>query len=490
MRYTTFVDTHGHDLIASAYLLTGDRAAAEHLAAQALRSIAPAWPAPAPLLQTRLALYQGYMRAEGADERRAATVACRRDGLPAEVVAELLGITPAAVDAHLAADLVLAVPDAVISAPGLAKRVMRSVRLRRALLPGALAAIAVLAIAFPQAAPPAEPWARPGQRAALVQLNADGTVGANGWLGDSHFRTATNASGEVVVTFTPTPPLAPVAWENPRTHHPIRYAVPDRCGPAQTTPVAGTITCVGWTLHLEAKHNTHSTGEHAHFCSNDLCWSDARIPDAATTISEGDGSYAGVQIAISPDGRRVAYLSAAERRYLAVDMRDKTRRYLTPVLSPEQLAGRSRVTVSADGRYFTVRQGESLLRTDFTTGSADTPAVQQVRDGWMNSPNGTRSAMIDGERGRNGTLDILNSRTGKVLARHPLPGFLAASTSDLDSWVDDEEVAILMRDAASRDLLGWFRVHTTTGKLTRIPRVPDTSDIVLGLTVTARTSSR
>lgn len=472
MRYTTFVDTHGRDLIASAFLLTGDRAAAERLVAQALRSVAPAWPAPAPLLQARLALYQGYLRAEGADERRAATVACRRDGLPVEVVAELLGITPAAVDAHLAADLVLAVPDEVISAPGLAKRVMRSVRLRRALLPSALAAIAVLAIAFPQAAPPAEPWARPGERAALVRLNADGTVGASGWLANSHFRTATSASGEVVVTFTPTLPLAPVAWENPRTHYPIRYAVPDVCGLAATPPSAGTIACVGWILHLEAEQNTPSTGEHGHACSNDLCWSNARIPDAARMISQGNGSFTGVGIAISPDGRRVAYLSAVERRYIAVDMREKTRRYLTPVLTPEQLAKGSSVTASADGRYFTVRLGES-------------PSEEG-----LSSPSGARSAAIDDERGENGTLDILDPRTGKLLARHPLPGLLTASRSQIASWADDDAVAIVTHDAASGDLLGWFRVNATTGKLTRIPRVPDNGDIVLGLTVTGRTSSR
>ncbi|MBB5079530.1 sigma-70 region 4 domain-containing protein [Nonomuraea endophytica] len=446
--------------------------------------------------------------------QRLIVVACLRDGRPHAEVAALLDLPVEEVEAQLAAaqlgDVELAVPDDEIPAPDLADHALRSVRRRRlrgAVLPTAIFLAMALVLAFLQVRPlwaylrdPAVPGYKEGDLTAIVRLDKKGKVWTSA-MGEGSFKHETKPNGEITVTFTPDKPPTPQAWKVPRTGYGVRYAVPNSCmsdfSPVDMDkppppPTPGTVNCQGWTLTLVGGEST-GKGELTTSCSGDYCEQSAVIPDAARLVTDEGSSSFVLDIAISRDGHRVAYLSSAERRYIAADLRTKKKVYLTPELTPAQMREYLRVRISPEGGLFTVEGNGKSLRTDFDSGiTSPVPATDRLPEKvsdkletdyytWADSPDGKRSAGIDSEHSKSGTLDILDSRTGKLLNRHPLPSLGGATESEALGWVNDDEVAILM--TAGTDFLGWFRVDAKTGRLVRMAGIPSNNDIVLGAAV-------
>ncbi|MFI6596394.1 hypothetical protein ACIBHX_09100 [Nonomuraea sp. NPDC050536] len=422
--FRDFVREHEHDLVTTALQLTGTRESAERLAAAALRDVGLTWPPPpwpTPAAHARHALYRRFLATTtiplAERHRRLAAVA----------------------------DAPAASPQPV--APGFADRVLRSVRSRRL---GRVLVPAAVLVCVAIAAPPVWDHVRP---AAPVSMPPDFA--------------------------TPTP--RPAAWKIPRTEFTIRFAVPDECRSDVGPAAAGTVTCSGWVLHLGGEKHQKSGDLPFRSCS-ETCWSNVRIPDAARWVAADDGSMWNLEPALSSDGRRVAYLSAVERRYVAADLSTGTKVYLTPELAPGDL--RESSFVVADGRDFTVSVRGERRRVDSTTG-ASSPVSEphaKVGDRYDDSavaPGGRLAAALDTERGGNGGLDFIDARKGRVLRRVELPTLgSAASSSELISWADDERVVIRM--TSENDLLGWFTVSAKTGRLTRIPNIPDIRDLILG----------
>jgi hypothetical protein len=515
-----FVRKHERDLVSTAHLLTGDQDSATKLTLEALRDVGLSWPPPPwsnPADHARTVIYRRYLAREqdppGVPLTRRQwliAVALLRDGRTGEDLALVLGLPAETVEEELAAaravldEETLTRSDAQAPVPGLADRALRLTRrrrLRRLLLPAAVAALLIGSFTivyvrplwlFPHA--PAIIDHGPGSLTARVTLDKDGKVwtGANG---EGSFQTQVDPrTGRITVSFEPRTRPALQTWKPPHTLYTIQYGTQAKCeqpNPAledvpPPPPPVGTVTCMGWTLHLVAKPGTGSGGL-SHVCLNDECFQDVFIPDAAVLVAEGADSWHGVHIAISRDGHRVAYLSGTEHRFVAVDLRGRTKRYLSPILTPDQQRD-PRVNVSPDGRFFTVSYDGTRTRTDFTTGATEPDRTQVDSSGedlgfTVDSPNGKKVARTDSEKSRNGSLVISDSATGRVLKSHALPGLGGASDSEVISWLDDREVLIKMVSVAGREHLGWFRIDVVTGEMRRVPRLPDDNDIVVGAVV-------
>ncbi|WP_127938928.1 hypothetical protein [Nonomuraea polychroma] len=96
------------------------------------------------------------------------------------------------------------------------------------------------------------------------------------------------------------------------------------------------------------------------------------IAQAATEIFGIDGDKDKVEFAISRDGHRVVYLDAPSYRFVAMDLRTRKTRALTPPLSGEELGKWVNLASSPDSRWFTVSLmgNAKTILTDFDTGQA------------------------------------------------------------------------------------------------------------------------
>ncbi|MFI6506702.1 sigma factor-like helix-turn-helix DNA-binding protein [Streptosporangium sp. NPDC050855] len=529
-------------LVGTALLLTGSHEQAIRLVLRSFHTVALSWPPPVwenPTTHAQIALYRRFLQrpsAAGATalvrlpaRQRLLVVACLHDGRTRAEMAAVLGVPEDTVrteiaeavetltkgdEKRLVARMATAAGEA--SVPDLSALCVRTLKRRRArgvlltvaaaLVPVALiVAFTVLqrgevlnsalsgrggveaieghepvrAIATPTPAPspsgsPAENGASPGASPGTTPSKA--------------------ASPKAV---QPGTTASPAPWRAPRTSSVIRYAVPARC-PGEDVPARdGDVVCAGWTLRL-------APGASASAAAGDCegggpCESTVSVPDAAQRLAHGDGKRPRLDPAISRDGRRIAYLSAAERRYVAHDLGSGVKRYLSPVLVPADTEKGTLVSVSPDGRHFTVVLGGRRLRTDFTTGAlTPVPATRELpadraapwlgeRYGtWAGSPNGRYAAAVGGgkaahrdARGPLG-LHVIDTAARRVLRRLPLPDVGRPAEGAVVSWLNGREVVVRMSAADGGEPLGLFRVNAVTGRAHRLAGLPADAALVLG----------
>ncbi|MDP9862909.1 MULTISPECIES: TolB family protein [Streptosporangium] len=513
--YREFVQRDQRSLVGTALLLTGSHEQAIRLALWSLRTVGLSWP---PTLwentttHAHIALYRRFLRkptAAGATalvrlppRQRLLTVACIHDGRTHAEMATLLGIPVETVEtevteavatltkgnvARLKTRLATAAGEA--SVPDLTARSVRALRRRRNR--GAfLTAIAALV---------------PIGLIAAFTLFSQGVVW-NSALGEpnrSHPADAPEAMRVVTSaepTGSPEPGSGLKPWQAPRTSLTIRYAVPKRCpdggsaGDASAPPKAGKVICAGWTLKLAGGDPAGSAREPAGCTGKGRCESTVSVPDAAERLAYGDGrSSWRLSPALSPDGRRIAYLSAAEGRYVAHDLHSGVKRYLTPALAPSDTETGTRVSVSPDGRHFTVALGARRLRTDFTTGTVTSlPAGQATAAekaagwlrksyrAWRESPSGRHAAAVGAEEAGGDSLHIVDARSRQVFKRLPLPSLGGPAKAEVVGWLNSHEVVVRLSAKAGGRPAGFFRMDAVTGRAHRVTGLADDNLIVLG----------
>ena len=144
------------------------------------------------------------------------------------------------------------------------------------------------------------------------------------------------------------------------------------------------------------------------------------------------------------------------------------KRYLSPVLVPADTENGTLVSVSPDGRQFTVTLGKRRLRTDFTDRGPDVrypPGRRQRRrrpSDWLRK----RYPVLEGlpqrqvlRRGRQprrphpespSSLHIINTTSRKVFKRLPLPSLGEPTRAEVVSWLNNREVVVKMTGKAGR----------------------------------------
>lgn len=515
--YREFVQRDQRSLVGTALLLTGSHEQAIRLTLRSFHTVALSWPPPLwenPTTHAQIALYRRFLQRPSAagptalvripPRQRLLVVACLHDGRSRAEMASLLGLPEKTVEAEIAeavdtltkgseSRLITRMANAAgeASVPDLTVRSMRTLRRRRAR--GAL--LAVTAALVPV-----------GLVAAFVVLQ-QGEVW-NSALGERNRPHAAQAQEPVRAVSSPEPGgqepavqepgATPVPWQAPRISSVIRYAVPGPCpdAPVGTPPArAGDVTCAGWTLTL-ASGGPESPAPGLAACeSREPCEPTLSVPDAAQRLAHGDEKERPrLTLAISRDGRRIAYLSAAERRYVAHDLGSGTKRYLSPVLASADTENGTLVNVSADGRHFTVTLGERRLRTDFTTGTLTSvpagqmspaekiaPWLRERYGTWSDSPSGRYSAaIVAGKGGDPHGLHIVDTASRRVFKRLPLPEVRRPAEAEVVSWLNNREVVVKMSAKAGGDLLGFFRVNAVNGQAHRVPGLPADAPLVLG----------
>lgn len=510
--YRDFVQRDQRSLVGTALLLTGSHEQAIRLTLWSLRSVGLSWPPTLwenPTTHAQITMYRRFLRRPASagstalvrlpPRPRVLVVACLHDGRTRAEMATALGLPPETVESELTEAIAtlgkgkggadrlaarLAATAGEASVPDLTAPALRALR-RRRVRGAALTAVAALVPV--------------GLVAAFVLLQQ--TPVWNSALGERNSPRLTDAPDTMRAISSPGPDSGLRPWRTPRTSFVIRYAVPDKCPddgastdgrPAPSR--AGRITCAGWTLRLAGGDEGRPALGTVECERPDRCESTMDVPDAAQHLAHGDDwSYWRLEPAVSRDGRRVAYLSAAERRYVAHDLPSGGRRYLSPVLAPADTEAGTRVSVSPDGRRFTVELGGRRLRTDFATGAV-TPlsaeratAVERAADWlrknygvWRDSPNGRHSAAVRAEEGGSDSLHIIDAETRRVFRRLELPSLGDPTTSKVIGWLNTREVVVKTADKAGGDPLGFFRVDGLTGRTHRVAGLPDGESIVLG----------
>ncbi|GAA4211031.1 hypothetical protein GCM10022252_79620 [Streptosporangium oxazolinicum] len=525
--YREFVQRDQRSLVGTALLLTGSHEQAIRLTLRSFHTVALSWPPPLwenPTTHAQIALYRRFLQRPSAagptalvripPRQRLLVVACLHDGRSRAEMASLLGVPEKTVDAEIttAVDtltkgsesrLITRMANAAgeASVPDLTVRSMRTLRRRRAR--GALLAVAAALV--------------PVGLVAAFTVFQQGEVW-NSALGERNQPHAAQAQEPVRAVSGPEPAdresggpeptgrepgAVPVPWQAAPTSSVIRYAVPGPCpdAPVGTPPArAGDATCAGWTLTL-ASGGPESPAPGLTACEGRKpCEATLSVPDAVQRLTHGDDEREPALLtpAISRDGRRIAYLSAAERRYVAHDLGSGVKRYLSPVLVPADTENGTLVSVSLDGRHFTVVLGERRLRTDFTTGAlASVPAGQMPpaekiapwlrgRYGtWSDSPSGRHSAAIAAGKGEDlHSLHIVDAASRRVFRRLPLPEVRRPAEAEVVGWLNNREVVVRMSAKAKGDLLGFFRVNAVSGRAHRVPGLPADVPFVLGAAVT------
>ncbi|MGS2647533.1 sigma factor-like helix-turn-helix DNA-binding protein [Streptosporangium sp. LJ11] len=515
--YREFVQRDQRSLVGTALLLTGSHEQAIRLTLRSFHTVALSWPPPLwenPTTHAQIALYRRFLQRPSAagptalvripPRQRLLVVACLHDGRSRAEMASLLGLPEETVKSEIAeavdtltkgseSRLITRMATAAgeASVPDLTVRSMRTLRRRRAR--GALLAVAAALVPV-------------GLIAAFV-VSQQGEVW-NSALGERSRPHAAQAQEPVRAVSSPEPDgsgpgggepgAVPAPWQAPRTSSVIRYAVPGPCpdAPVGTPPArAGDVTCAGWTLTM-ASGGPESPAPGLGGCEGrEPCEARLRVPDAAQRLAHGDGrERPRLAPAISRDGRRIAYLSAAERRYVAHDLGSGVKRYLSPVLAPADTEDGTQVSVSPSGRHFTVTLGERRLRTDFTTGAlTSVPAgqmppaqriaawLQEKYGTWADSPGGRHSAAIVAGKGEDlHSLHVIDAASRRVFKRLPLPETRRPATAEVVSWLNNREVVVRMSARAGGGLLGFFRVDAVTGRSHRVPGLPADAPLVLG----------
>ncbi|GAA3137547.1 sigma factor-like helix-turn-helix DNA-binding protein [Streptosporangium carneum] len=511
--YRDFVQRDQRSLVGTALLLTGSHEHALRLVLWSLRSVGLSWPPTLwenPTTHAQITMYRRHLRrpaSTGATallrlppRRRVLVVACLHDGRTREEMATVLGlpletveseITEAVAalskgDAKRLATRLAALADEA-SVPDLSVRAVRALRRRRTrgtLLTAVTALVPIGLVAAFTLLQQGQVW-----NSALGERNQPPST-----------RT-TDGPDTPRALASPGPGSGPEPWQTPRTSFTIRYAVPGKCPddgastdgkPAPSR--AGKVTCAGWTLKLAGGDEGRPALESVECERPGHCESTVNVPDAAQHLAHGDDwSYWRLTPAISRDGRRIAYLSAAEGRYVAHDLRSGEKRYLSPALVPGDTETGTRVSVSPDGRLFTVELGARRLRTDFATGGVTSlppghaTAVERSADWlrqnyqvWRDSPSGRYSAAVKPAKDGSDSLHVIDARTRQVFRDLRLPSLGDPTAAEVVGWLNAREVVVRLTDKAAGDLLGFFRVDAVNGRMHRVPGLPDGESIVLG----------
>ncbi|WP_449061875.1 hypothetical protein [Planomonospora algeriensis] len=515
--FRDFVQRDQRSLVGTGLLLTGSHEQAIRLALRAYRTVGLAWPPTPwenPATHAHTALYRAFLRrptAAGATalvrlppRRRLVAVACLHDGRTPEEMADVLGLPVETVESELteALDALtkgdrkrlvnrFATQAGEASVPDLSDRSLADLRRRgrrRVLL---TAAVLTLLVGFiVTLTPQGQVWTtalaagdRDSGASAAVPQAATASSGPSAPGSPS---ASPSAGG-------PAQPAVPAAWKAPRTSYVIRYAVPGECrGTRPATPAPGEVRCSGWTLAMaSARPSKGDPGASKAACEPRPCKATLHVPDAVQDLGYGDGGRE-LRPAVSRDGRRLAYLSAAELRYVAHDLPSGTKRYLSPALTPADLKSTS-VAVSPDGRHFTVRLADRRLRTDFATGSTapvpagETTPVERSADwldeqhpGWTGSPGGKyAAAAVSGEPG-NDSLHIVDAASRRTVKRLPLPALGEPVSAEAVHWLSAREVVVELTGRTSRDILGFYRVDVRSGRMHRLAGLPADDRIAIG----------
>ncbi|MFB9889278.1 sigma-70 family RNA polymerase sigma factor [Planobispora takensis] len=513
----------------TALLLTGSHDQAIRLVLRAFRTVGQAWPPTAwenPTQHAYVTLYHAFLRRPAAAgptalvrlpaRRRLVVVACLHNGRTPAEMADILDLPVETVEAEVTEALTtltkgdrqrltnrFATQAGEASVPDLSERSFKTLR-RRGRRRALLTALAVLAMAgfIVTLTPQGQTWTSalalgekaPQSQATTSPAAAGTTVDSTGST-DPSASPAASASPEPSGSSTASPETpvsaetSPAPWRAPRTSSVIRYAVPGECGARPGTPWAGKVLCAGWTLKLAAG------GERGQ-ASGGPGETTLNVPDAVQSLEYGDGAHRTLSPVISRDGHRVAYLSAADLRYVAHDLTTGTRRYLSPALTPADVERGPSVSVSGDGRRFTVDLATGRLRTDFATGSASRPApgdrtpAEEAADwlrtrypAWKDSPSGRYAAAVaQGDTGGEGVLHIVDATARRVFKRLPLPSSGSGVTGEVVGWLNTREVVIALTGG---DTAGLYRIHAVSGQYRRLPDLPAADRIALGA-LTAR----
>ncbi|MER5425933.1 sigma-70 family RNA polymerase sigma factor [Streptosporangium roseum] len=507
--YREFVQRDQRSLVGTALLLTGSHEQAIRLTLWSLRAVGLSWP---PTLwensttHAHITLYRRFLHkptAAGATalvrlppRQRLLVVACLHDGRTHAEMATILGIPVETVESEITEAVAvltkgnvarlktrLATAAGEASVPDLTAQSMRALRRRRnrgAFLTAATVFLSVCLVTAFVLFPQGEVW--------------------NSALGERSQPRATEAPEAVGVISSPAPRPALQPWQAPRTSFAIRYAVPGKCpggdpaGGAAVPSQAGQVTCAGWTLKLAGGGTGGSALGSVKCAAPDRCESTVSVPDAAERLAHGDGRGSWrLSPAVSPDGHRIGYLSAAEGRYVAHDLHSGVKRYLSPVLTPSDTATGTRVSVSPNGRHFTVELGSRRLRTDFATGTV-TPlpagqatAAEKAADWlrrsyrvWRDSPSGRHAAAIGTKASETDSLHIVDARSRQVFKRLRLPSPGGPAKAEVVGWLNSHEVVVKMAGTAAGRPTGFFRMDAVTGRTRRVTGLADDSMIVLG----------
>ncbi|MFJ2031465.1 sigma factor-like helix-turn-helix DNA-binding protein [Streptosporangium sp. NPDC087985] len=517
--YREFIQRDQRSLVGTALLLTGSHEQAIRLALWSLRTVGLSWPPPPwedSSTHAHIALYRRFLHrptAAGATalvrlppRQRLLLVACLHDGRTHAEMATVLGIPVETVESEITEGLAtltkgnvdrlkkrMATAAGEASVPDLTARSMRALRRRRnrgAFLTAVAALIPIGLITAFALFPQGHAW-----NAALGERNPAPPTPTE--------------STEAAPTSSPEPASDLQPWRAPRTSLAIRYAVPDGClggtvpaGDGAAPAQAGKVVCAGWTLKLAGSGSGGSGGSAPGSVTcegRDRCESTMSVPDAAERLAHSDGRDSWpLSPAVSSDGHRIAYLSAAEGRYVAHDLHSGVKRYLSPVLVPSDTENGTRVSVSPDGLHFTVQLGKRRLRTDFTTGTttllpAGHETAAEKAAGWLrknyrvwrDSPSGRHVAAVGTEGAEAGSLHIIDARS-RLVSRHlPLPALSDPAKADpakaeVIGWLSAREVVVKMTDKAGGHPTGFFRVDAVTGRTHRVTGLADDDLIVLG----------
>ncbi|GAA3136053.1 hypothetical protein GCM10010466_28540 [Planomonospora alba] len=511
--FRDFVQRDQRSLVGTGLLLTGSHEQAIRLALRAYRTVGLAWPPTPwedPAAHAHTELYRAFLRkptAAGATalvrlppRRRLIAVACLHEGRTPAEMADILGLPAQTVESELAEALDeltkgdrkrlvnrFATQAGEASVPDLSGRALTVLRRRGRRKVLLTAAALTLLVAFiVTLTPQGQVWTtalaagdRDSRASAASPLTASASPSPSGAAAGS----AESSAGAVA---------APTAWQAPRTAFVIRYAVPGRC-PQQRpeAPWSGKYLCAGWTLNLVGGP-TAEKGPLPASCGQGVCEHSVSVPDATRELGAGGTGTWVLAPALSRDGRRVAYLSAAERRYVAHDLPTGTKRYLSPVLAPADTEKGTSVSVSASGRYFTVALGERRLRTDFATGqTADLPGgtgtpaekaaawLDTEHPAWAASPAGRHAAAAS--PGKTGcVLHIVDAASRRTTGRFPLPALGDPTGCEVAGWLNAREVVVRMTDRASGEFLGFYRVGARSGEMHRVAGLPGDRGLVIG----------
>ncbi|GAA4055421.1 hypothetical protein [Nonomuraea soli] len=465
--FGAFAFRAGPDLAKAAYLLTGDEQQALRLVRHALVVVGSRWRLHqhAPVSMARLALYRKAL-ADGVARERVAAVAYGRDHVSRDDlrVSEVDEAPPLPAGDPPEFDLTATV-----------RSVRRAVVGRRLIRAGlALTVLAAVVAGYLGLTRPDPAVVASGgftfTRSGELLTEVD-----RGWM-----HTETDGPGGFSVDFA-LPYKEWTAWKPPVMPGTIRYAAPLACpgGPDDPPEKPGDIVCAGWGLMIDT-YPTYAALLGTRTCLSLECAAGTVIGDAAVQVrSEGILSWT-PSVALSRDGRQVAYLDALRRRWVVAGLDGRGPRDISPVLTAGELAQPSTATFSADGLHVVVRVDASRAAhlTDVETGRT-TPADYDCGEGSATFPScvDARQAVFadyspDGRhlaRAGSGEVTVRDAATRRDVAQHMIPAWTSARIA---GWIDDGRVLVHLAATGADRPFGYFSLDARTGALTPVAELP------------------